>query len=524
MIPSLNYPPKGGSYMTTFAITEDSEIIDEHNDSEAENNEVSSEEIEEVTDPFEVLIDSIREFVNLDDSVYINGSTIRQFINKLYDSLGRYRFKTIQKIESSHSFDTINNFDNQFLKSIIDEKIIFGTKPINLPSLQFTKSSILNIYPLMNITVSPDGIFTNTRVLNTYEREIGLKAVDEHSSKLNTVFTVSNRNFVLAGITVKGVLVFIEPMIKYILSSYDMYTLGKLIEKIFDYVEKIYESYIYSINDLSDSFEKNCDLLRIDLISNMIVRIQNNIDSYAFQRKARSNDIYILEIIQNALELILNENDSSCHDQLRYNMMNRSKIYRELIKDHMRFTETTKKKYIEIGVNIGSCIFNALSMAGYIYNIDDKQWEKDITIYPEFAIKGGETYRIPESIREKCYVKKFIYSPSTSDTTTFSIKCKEARHANISGDSRICIGDEMSTEYKELVRSRNADMEYAVRFSKFLRELEHTLLFMNFDSAFNGINTLFAKEDVDLINKEHVVDKNKIPEFKDIEDIELRRV
>ncbi len=286
------------------------------------------------------------------------------------------------------------------------------------------------------------------------------------------VFTVGKEKLVVALIGINGVISFVRPTIDIMIND-QVYT---------DDIMKIIHNVINFQVEQHKQFFKEFD---INNISNQLLS--------ASISKLISGGYTKLEIkeISNVFSGIIRNflGDEEIASSL---LLNRSSIYRLKMLSFIEKEKSTKVNSFREGMNAGLKLFTPMFLAGYSYNSNGDQWEKEVNIVPKYCIKYSKTWEFLP--KKHTYFISKLYLPMDSFINSFggsfSIKA-DGFHPNVSG-SNVCIG-ELNQEWSNIMNIKHQDFrnigDLNEKIRNFLLKIETTLEIPNFDSAFMQLDS-----------------------------------
>jgi hypothetical protein len=352
-------------------------------------------------------------------------------------------------------------------------------------------SNIFNLNPDIVIEETDDN---GSRISdNSLENTINdaVKAKNYYS-----VFTASDKNIVFATISLSGDLTFIEDSILLLKENSSEEEINRLISKICEYTSKVAAIFRRDIDS------NNISMVKYDVIGYLLADICMKLGSGFFDFENNIQRLWY--IIEDSLKsLFRSENE----DPVMYSiLLNQNDMYRTIINKVMSGQEELENKAIERGILIGSKFFAAFQRAGYFPEVDTSRWEKKVDIVPEYCIYNGELFQIPEQYR-KFKVETLYFDSNALREEVFIINAKNAYHPNISSSGQVCIGDELCTAFRKLIRNRGLMTQEYVNF---LISVEDALKVINFDSSYESFSSATGVSGSDVLIRANVCNADEI--------------
>lgn len=349
-----------------------------------------------------------------------------------------------------------------------------------LPNLRKMKfNNVFNLFPTANI------IDTDTKY-DTFTSNYYYSC-----EKVYAIFVVGEGNNIVGGTKINGDIVFYtNPLFEIFEESKTL--CEELIIKICKFTKKTKEAYF---NNDDIEFCKN------DMISTMLLDVLS-------KTKHVGNIKDNLETITDNIERFMRDFFIGDDTRSLSYMINQNSLYRDSISEILRARENEESRILERGIIIGSKFFAGLQRSGYIYNVSDGKWEKEINLNPEFCIYESQLYKIPEKYRV-WKIPTLSYDPTCLQGENFILHTsKDSKHPNISPDFQVCIGTELTERFTHIIRGETMMVQ---DYANFLKEVEEALKIINFDSAYHPLsfyNSNLSYSKLDCVSMDRLKTEN----------------
>jgi len=324
-------------------------------------------------------------------------------------------------------------------------------------------SNIFNILPYVVINEIPE----NKSIISNNNMETIL-GNSENTKNYYAMFTATDKNIVFAVVTIAGDLYFVSEAVDLLRVNISGDIITECISKVYKYTDQMLKM---SKRELNSSDMLKSDIMSY-LLSDLCIKLGSGFNDF-------DHNIQRLSLIINDLMKSLFRDETSFPSEYSL-LLNHNEMYRSIINKVMGNQDQIERKAMERGILIGSKFFTAFQRSGFIYDLDSGRWEKKIDMHPELCLWHNVLYRIPEKFADKFYVDTLMFDPSTLREESFIINAT-AKHPNVSNGGQVCIGSELCSEFKRLIRSKGLMTQEYVNF---LLHIEDALRIINFDSAY----------------------------------------
>lgn len=343
---------------------------------------------------------------------------------------------------------------------------------------KLSNSNIFNIAPDIEIIETP----TNKTLINNNNMESILKD-SENVKNYYALFTATDKNIIFSVFTISGDLYFILDSIDFLRENISNSIMEELITKVFNYSEQMLQLSKRDIN--------STDILKSDLISYLLgdlcIKLGSGFNDF------EHNIQRLGHIMTDLLKSLFRDEPSS---PTAYNLLlNQNEMYRTVLNKFMSNQDQVERRATERGILIGSKFFTAFQRYGYIYELGSGRWEKTLNMHPEFCLWHNVLYKIPEEYQDKFIIESLTFDPGTLREESFIIHAN-GKHPNVSSGGQVCIGGELCSEFKRLIRTKGL---MAQEYVNFLARIEDALKVINFDSSYYDFKRATGKNPSDVL-------------------------
>jgi len=370
--------------------------------------------------------------------------------NEYLSSIGRQYNVPFSCIEKG------SDLDKQNFEDISWWKRLYSLRKLGI-------SNIFNILPDVVI----EEISENKSIISSNNMETIL-GNSENTKNYYALFTATDKNIVFAVVTIAGDLYFVSEAINLLRTNISEDIVTELIKKVYKYSDQMLK---LSKRELNSS-----DMLKSDIISYLLadlcIKLGSGFNDF-------DHNIQRIGLIINDLMKSLFRDELSSPSEYSL-LLNHNEMYRFILNKIMGNQDNIERKAMERGILIGSKFFTAFQRSGFIYDLNSGRWEKKLDMHPELCLWNSTVYKIPERFSDKFYIETLTFDPSTLREESFVINAR-GKHPNVSNGGQVCIGSELCSEFKRLIRSKGLMTQEYVNF---LLHIEDALRIINFDSAY----------------------------------------